>query len=106
MKNSDYSVHTRAEECFRRFSDLCLVEAREGQSWAEDHKARFYAWTASLGLAPSGVTYSDQDLSDNGVNVQVIAQLLSALDANLLYRKPTTHYLENLSLPYQSRHYI
>jgi hypothetical protein len=106
MKDSDCSVHIRAEECFRRFSDLCLVEAREGQSWAQDHKARFHAWAASLGLAPSGVICSDQDLNDNGVNIQVIAQLLSALGANLLYRKLTTHHLENLSLPCQSRHYI
>jgi hypothetical protein len=78
-------VSSRAALCSKHFNYLCTVGSLE--SWAEDQRARFNIWAASLGVFASGHASIDHRLRDNRSAVQLIVQLLNGVDANLLQRK-------------------
>jgi len=90
IDDDDNTLRSHANDCVKGFYELCLLEAQAGaeigDSWAEDQSARFQLWIASLGVFAPGHASSDHRLRNNHGTVQVISQLLKALEANLIYR--------------------
>ena len=83
--DSEHTVYACANSVREEFYNLYQLEVQDGESWAEDQKARFQMWGANLGVFASGHASSDYRLRDNHVIVEVITQLLKALEANIVY---------------------
>jgi Ser/Thr protein kinase RdoA (MazF antagonist) len=63
--DSEHTVYACASSVREEFYNLCLLEAQDGESWAEDQRARFQIWGANLGVFASGHASSDYRLRGN-----------------------------------------
>jgi hypothetical protein len=90
IEDADDTLYACATNCIKLFSKLVLLEteqAEDGESWAEDQCARFRLWAVNLGVLAVGRTSFDHRLQETPEILEVVNQLLKALEANLVYRK-------------------
>jgi hypothetical protein len=90
IEDSDDTLYARATSCITQFSRLIRLETEQpekGESWAEDQLARFRFWAVNLGVLTTGHASFDHRLQQTPDIIEVINQLLKALEANLVYCK-------------------
>jgi predicted alpha/beta hydrolase family esterase len=87
IDETEHTLFAHANACIKQLNELSVLEARKDEYWAEDQNARFHIWAANLGVFAPGHASSDHRLGQHPEVVQVLTQLLKALEANLNHRK-------------------